>query len=190
MARTKWTNQYRKSRNHYPPRGGLLDNGQKARICILAREAFDRLHCTGSFEEWRHEQQFLAIGKDSLLDATQADYLKIRARFEELTGESGRAVKTHLADAMTDREIAMGKLKAECTARGLALEYPGAICLRQYKCDLDHASPNQLWQLVFTVRNRRKRIRDARTENRESEEHDTTLQRFNDSTKTPAELPF
>jgi hypothetical protein len=157
--KTKFANQYRKSRNHYPPRGGLLDNGQKARIAILAKEAFDRQGCTGSIEDWRHEQQFLAVGKESLRDCVQDDYLKLKAHFEDLTGESGRAVKTHMADAVSDRELVMRKLEAECAARALDISYPATICAKQYKCDLDHASPNQLWQLVFTVRNRRKRIK-------------------------------
>jgi hypothetical protein len=162
--RTKWTNQFKKSRNYYPPRGGLLDNGQKARIAILAKEAFqktpnaERPTSNLEFEEWRHEQQFLAVGKESLLDCVQGDYLKIVAHFEDLAGESGRAVKTHMADAVTPRAIAMLKLETACEERGIKIEYPAKICRVQYKCALEAASPNQLWQLVFTVRNRRKKL--------------------------------
>lgn len=132
----------------------------RRRIAILSKEAFARINPESknpkAEEEWRHEQQFLAVGKESLRDCLQDDYLRLKAWFENLAGETGRAVKTHMADAVSDHEIVMRKLEAECAARGLAIEYPAAICLRQYKCELEKASPNQLWQLVFTVRNRRK----------------------------------
>ena len=87
----KWTNQHKRSRNSYPPApGGLLDNTQKARICILAREAFDVVRTAQHFESWRQHEQFLAVnGADrerdqtsrlSLTDCTQGDYLSLVAR--------------------------------------------------------------------------------------------------------------
>jgi len=157
--KTKWSNQYKRRRNYYPSIGGPLDHGQKARICILAREAYDSLGTSFlPFDAWRQMEQQNAVGKDSLRDCVQADYLKLRAHFEELAGESGRAVETHLADAMKPGAIALLKLREACAERGLKMEYPGAICRRQYKCAIEEANASQLWQLVFTVRNRRKPI--------------------------------
>lgn len=164
MARIKWANQFKKSRNHYPPSGDLLDNGQKARIAILAKEAFqktpnaERSTSNLEFEQWRHEQQFLAIGKESLRDATQADYLKLRGHFENLAGEPGRAVKTHMADAVKDKAIAMLKLRGSLAERGLHVSYAETIC--KGKCrgrGLDDANAKEIWEVNFTVRNRRKK---------------------------------
>jgi hypothetical protein len=65
---------------------------------------------------------------------------------------------------VSDRELVLRKLKSECAARGVAIEYPAKICRVQYKCQLEEASPNQLWQLVFTVRNRRKKTGSRKSE--------------------------
>jgi hypothetical protein len=59
------------------------------------------------------------------------------------------------------RRMAMHKLRRDCADRGLSLDYPAAICRRQYRCALEDASPTQLWQLVFTIRNRRPTRRAA-----------------------------
>jgi hypothetical protein len=155
----KFANQYRRSRNSYPGRaGGTLSHEQKAAICILAREAADRIglvfHGAADLREWRCEQQFLAVGKESLTDCVQADYLKLKAWFLNLKGESGRAVKTHLRDAVQEKTIALHKLKESCADRGLKLSYAETICRSQFKCDLDQANAKQLWNLNFTVRNR------------------------------------
>jgi hypothetical protein len=171
MPRTKWANQFRKSRNAFPSIGGPLERNDKARICILAREAFDKAETTQDFETWRRHEQFLAVtganplidrtSRLSLRDCTQRDMLKLTAHFQNLIGEPGRAVKSLLRIATQDHELAMRKLEAECTARSIDISYPAKICAKQFKCALDDASPKQLWCLVFTVRNRRKKIKTA-----------------------------
>jgi hypothetical protein len=156
---TKWSNQHKRSRNHYGSAGGPLDNTQKARICILARQAHDKLDTYVPFEDWRQMEQFNAVGKDSLCDCIQSDYLRLVGHFQHLAGDGRRASRTAAADAFTDRRIAFHKLEAECAARGLELSYPGSICRKQFKCGLDEANSKQLWNLVFTVRNRRKAVK-------------------------------
>jgi hypothetical protein len=168
----KWANQHRQSRNGYPSGTGLLDNEQKAHICILAREAADVRCDPGHFDEkelreWRREEQFKAVGKESLTDCVQADYLKLVAHFENLKGETGRALNAHLRAAVQDKEIALKKLHKECALRGLDISYPGKICLNKFKRTVDEATPRQLWCLVFDVRTSNKPIvstaRPART---------------------------
>ena len=163
---TKWTNQRKRSRNAYPSVGGPLERNDKARICILAREAFDKADTDLDFETWRRHEQFLAVtganplldrtSRLSLRDCTKRDLLKLVAHFQNLAGEPGRAVNTHLRAVVQDNALAMRKLEMECAARGIKISYPAKICAKQYKCALEEASPNQLWRLVFTVRNRRK----------------------------------
>lgn len=172
---TKWANQRKRSRNSYPSVSGAgLENQDKARLCILAREAWDvndECRITNvDFATWRKHQQFLAVtganplldrtSRLSLRDCTKRDLLKLVAHFENLAGETGRAVKTHMRAATQDTAVAMHNLTAACGERGLSLSYPAKICAKQNKCALEDASANQLWRLVFTVRNRRKK-RDA-----------------------------
>lgn len=154
----KWTNQHKRTRNNYPRAGTLLDNTQKARICILAREAFEKMESFLPFADWRQMEQQNAVGKDSLRDCTQADYLSLVAHFEKLKGEDGRAVQAHLRSQVKDQALALFKLKEACRERALDLAYPAAICRRQFKCTLEEASPNQLWNLLFTIKNRRNAV--------------------------------
>jgi hypothetical protein len=167
MGRTKFTNQFRRSRNRYPgAAGGLLDNMQKARICILARSAFERLGSGGvppsNYADWRREEQFKAVGKLSLRHCLQSDYLSLVAHFQALAGDTDRAFNTHLRDSLQEKEIARYKLEEACEERGLNLSYPGVICRRQFKCELDQANAKQLWNLVFTVKNRRRVAADEK----------------------------
>lgn len=168
IAETKWTNGRKRSRNAYPSVGGPLERNDKASICIKAREAYDKADTTLDFETWRRHEQFIAVtsanplvdrtSRMSLRDCTQRDKLKLIAHFQDLAGEPGRALTTHMVDEVKDSAIAMRKLEAECAARGLNISYPAKICLKQNKCALEDASPNQLWRLVFTVRNRKKKV--------------------------------
>jgi hypothetical protein len=159
--KTKFANQHRQSRNFYGGPGSPLSNEQKARICIIAKEAFLKAsqNCTfRNFKEWRRQEQLEAIGKESLRECVQSDYLALLAHFQNLAGESGRAVKNIIRAAAEERAVARNKLDESLGERGLRLEYAEAICKRQFKCDLDGASAKQLWTLNFTVRNRRKPV--------------------------------
>ena len=148
--------------HRYPPRGGgLLSNEQKARICILAREAYALQFTDWEFPEWRHAEQEKACGKASLCDCTQADFLRLKSHFLRLSGEEGEARRVETRAATEPRRIARYKLMQALAERGLAPGYAEAICRRQYHCGLDDASEKQLWRLVFTVRSRRAARRAA-----------------------------
>jgi hypothetical protein len=153
----RWGNRLHRRRVQYPSPGGPLSREQKARICIMAREAFQITTDDADFTDWRRDQQLRACGKESLKEAVQSDYLPLRAHFENLLGKSDRALETHLRAAQEPQRIAMMKLRAACDDAGLDLAYPSKICRQQYKCELDEANANQLWRLVFTVRNRKKK---------------------------------
>jgi hypothetical protein len=164
-ADTKRVNQHSEARNSYPSRasGALLDKGQKAHLCILAREAFERMHRRPPHDQheldrWRREQQQRATGLVSLCDADQRHWPALQAAFLDLNGESGRAFAVLVAPDLREQRKALAVLERNCLAAGQAFPaYPSAICRQQYKCTLEEASPKQLWRLVFTVRNRRKK---------------------------------
>lgn len=154
----KASNGHRRTFNSVVPRGGPLDNGQKANLCILAKEAFALAFTDLDLESWRRSEQVAAVGKASLRDCVQADFLPLQAHFLRLGGEEGDATRTENRALAEPKRVAMAKLRAECAAREMALSYPAAICARQFKCRLEEASAGQIWKLVFTVRNRRKPV--------------------------------
>ncbi|MCX6908124.1 MAG: sigma-70 family RNA polymerase sigma factor [Verrucomicrobia bacterium] len=144
-----------------PSPSAPLDNGQKAHLCILAREAFEHVHgrpasSEAEFNAWRYEQAAEECGVSSLCAATQREYKLVEARFLRLKGQARAAVRAHERAATEPTRLAMFKLREALRERGLAESYAEAICRRQFKRGLNEASARQLWCLVFTVRNRRK----------------------------------
>lgn len=144
------------------PAGGPLDNLQKARICMLAREAWEKDGRPGDHTDWRHDEQAKACGHGSLLACTQADYLLLRAHFKNLLGHSDAAFRDLIKHGTQDKQLALFKLRGACAEFAIQFpSYPAAICRRQYKCALDEASATQIWNLFITVRSRGQARRKA-----------------------------
>jgi hypothetical protein len=148
----------------------LLSLQQKAELCQLARKAYDRwpgreefelanaeLSMSRCFEAWRRVEQGKAMGgEQSLCNATQDDFLKVRAHFSSLLGCGETAMRDLLRNAEEPRIRARYKLQEALDQRGLDENYAGAICRNQFKCTLGEASEKQLWNIFFTVSKRRK----------------------------------
>ena len=139
-----------------------LSNEQKANIAIVARKAFDCQVATGvlgdsaDLADWRHEQQLAAVGKESLTSCTQDDFPTLMAHFYKLAGEDGLAMKWIVRGQTNPKRVALAKLGEACLEAGVKYpDYPAAICRQRYKCELEALSPNQLWKIFYTVRNRR-----------------------------------
>lgn len=162
-----------------------LSNLQKRAIAIAARKAYDawpereafeainsELSKSDCFNAWRHVEQGKAtaaqrgetkdqgpetrdLGIQSLCEMTQAHYATVLAHFQALAGDGAAADRTRARDADNGRRIARYKLDEALRERGLTPGYVGAICRRQFRCELGDASAGQLWKLVYTVRNRR-----------------------------------
>ncbi len=144
---------------HHP-----LSREQKANLAILARRAFavrSAAHPGVNADTWRREESIRAVGK-RITEATQGDYLRLRAHFEDLAGQSDKALRTLWQEDNQATKVAYRRLCIECRQRGLALSYPGAICQKQFHCALNEATAKQLWCLVFTIRNRRKPTQPAK----------------------------
>lgn len=107
------------------------------------------------FDAWRREQAIRACGL-RISEASQRHFAALRAHFLDLAGAHAAAFETLVRDEDNPRRIALHALAKACDQRGLPLAYPAAICRRQYRCDLDHATAPQLWRLTFTIRNRRR----------------------------------
>ncbi|MCX6901709.1 MAG: hypothetical protein NT105_23770 [Verrucomicrobia bacterium] len=146
-----------------PSPSAPLENGQKAHLCILAREAFEEVYgrpaaSQGELDDWRHTQQMFACGYTSLRGATQREYKLIEGRFLMLKGNAAAARRAEERVATEPIRLAMFKLRESLRERGLHESYAAAICRRQFKCSLAEATERQVWCLVYTVRNRRKAV--------------------------------
>jgi len=137
-----------------------LSRRQKAIICQAARRAYDHQLTIGAlgdaaeFESWRRGQQQAVAGKESLTSATQDDYEILMARFLDLAGDSGQAMKYLVRGQTNPRRVVMAKIEEECAARGLHIGYADTICrARNHGLSLQDASEKILWQVFYTVRN-------------------------------------
>lgn len=141
-----------------PVRKGPLSNEQKAKICMAANEAAAALGITGWREvnEWRLKEQQERFGLDSLTKATQAQYADIKGHFEAIAGNLAKAFKTIRRGQDNDRRVARWHLNKALATAKLSPAYAQAICKNQFHCTLDDASKKQLWNLVYTVKNRGK----------------------------------
>lgn len=145
----------------YAPEGGdgCLTRWQKTRLVLLARRGWERSGSPGGereFAAWRQAVAERACGL-RISRARQRDYGTLRAAYLDAAGDVGAAFETLVRDEDNPRRVAMHHLSKSCAERGLTLSYPAAICRRQYRCGLSEATAAQLWRLVFTVRNRRKK---------------------------------
>ena len=146
-------------------RKGALTKKQLARLCILANEAAAAHGVTDWKGQitWRREQQRERFGLASLTAATQDQYADLKAHFEALAGNAGEAFETLRKGLEHKRRVAWWNLQKAIRESGFRMAYALDICRKQYHCGLEDASTKQLWQLVFTIRNRSaaKRSRQA-----------------------------
>jgi hypothetical protein len=140
------------------PDGGwkVLTKEQKARLSILAREAFQFQKVQGfTVDEWRREISIRACGV-RISEATQSQWADLKSAFEDLTGKPERAFRTQMREGDNKRRVAMHKLTQALAAKNLAPSYAATICRAQFKCALEQASAKQLWCLFYTITNRKK----------------------------------
>jgi len=111
---------------------------------------------TAAATAYRHEQVAKAVNKAGLTCCSQADFLPLIAHFEDILGNSGRALNAHMQSQTDSLRRVQWLLNSEIAKARLTTAYAAKICIDQNKCTLDNASEAQLWRLVYTIRNRRK----------------------------------
>ncbi len=157
---TKFSNNWKTRRNPYPKGpGGVLSNEQKARLCMLSRQAFAVVHgrdpaTTAEADAFRHAEVEKATGKHGLTLCVQGDYKTIEAWLLDLAGMSGAAFEAQLAQGTEAKRLALYKLDEACKAAEKTLAYAAAICRSKHKCALGDATSNQIWKLVFEMKKR------------------------------------
>jgi len=157
-------------------RGAELTALQRRRLAVAARRAYDTQAGLGlvaegeTFDAWRHARVRETTGRGGLRELAQRDYGRMMARFIELAGGSARRGDWRAAAkpaARDDADRARGALRAECAAQAGAFggaaqaeAYAAALLERIHRRTWQDATARQLWQVLFTVRNR------ARAKNR------------------------
>lgn len=132
-----------------------LSHNQKRYLSQLARRAYQAAEReVGTEAEFRQAEVARACGKRGLRCCSQDDYKRVEAHFFWLLGEDVKALNAHLRAETEPVRQAEAVLKRECARFGFDLGYPAAICQRQFHVPLSEATDRQLWNLVYTVRNR------------------------------------
>lgn len=144
-----------------------LSKGQKSYLSQLARRAWAKTIAdadgVGPEEsQFRHDQVALACGKLGLRCCSQDDYKIVEAHFLNLLGETGRAMNALVRSQDNPRRIARYKLDQALREAQLETGYAEKICRAQFKCGVNEATEKQLWCLMFTVKNRGRKVTFSR----------------------------
>lgn len=109
-------------------------------------------------DAFRRDQVAAACGKLGLRCCSQDDYKLVEAHFLNLLGESGQAMNALVKHQTNPRRVAEYKLVQACEQAGLNLAYAAKICWHQFKCSLEDANEKQIWCLIFTMKNRGRKV--------------------------------
>lgn len=113
---------------------------------------------TALFDAWRRRElarAFEARNKkpiSSLKEASQGDYLYIRAHFVAFV-DATKARRIYDSASRDEAKRYRFVIKKTCEASGWMRypEYPDNICQDQYKCSIESARPDQLRRILFTI---------------------------------------
>jgi len=143
-----------------------IGSTEKRELAILCRKAWDRLGRPGlvpggksgeAFDTWRHRQVTQCVERHGLRECRHEDYNYIRAQMLRILGAARQADQADLRAATEPRRQALARLQAECrTALHVArpMAYVQAISRSKFKTMLlSDLAPNQIWQLIFSLRN-------------------------------------
>ncbi len=141
------------------PDGGWkpLSNEQKARLCILAREAAASQNLslkTKDLAAFRQALSIQACGR-RISEATQSNWADLKSAFQDAAGNAAGAFRTQIREGDNKRRVAMHKLTEALKAKELNPSYAASICRAQFKCPLEEATAKQIWCLYFTLTKRR-----------------------------------
>ena len=143
-----------------------LSHRQKAYLAQLARRAWELADReVGTPDEFRHAEVVRACGRQGLRCCGQDEYKRVEAHLLDLCGEHARAFNAGVRAETEGKRVAEAVLLRACRDFGFDLGYPAAICLRQFRCGLADASVQQIWKLIYTVRNRGNARRRAQSKN-------------------------
>ncbi len=146
-----------------------IGSAEKRELAILCRKAWNKLGRPGeSFDAWRHQQVLQCVERPGLRQCRHEDFNYIRARMLRILGADKQADQADARACTERRRQAVAKLRAECTAAtsiSNPMGYVSAIARSKFKTTRIETdlSANQIWQLVFSLRNAQTRKRKRGT---------------------------
>jgi hypothetical protein len=146
--------------------GAPLSNEQKRALAAAAGAAWELqvklglwTVADGDRDAFRHAAAFDACGVASFRAMTQRHYLIVLGYYRELSGRDGRRLLDRAATDDTRRALAA--LHRECQVQASAFggvpqaeAYAAALLRRIHCAEMHSANPRQIWQVLFTLRNR------------------------------------
>lgn len=158
---------------------GALSNQQKFYLSKDARRAWEKVGRPGNENDWRREQVKIACGCNGLREASNSDYLKIKAHFEALAGETDKAFESAMREQdepirQQRHVLAKAVMKAEVTPA-----YAEEIAQDRFKKTLTACNADELLAITKTIR--------ARANKREGNHRDGFAPARRDKKRKPAE---
>lgn len=131
-----------------------LSNDQKRYLSKDARRAWVKLGKPGTEDDFRRAQVKIACGANGLREACNNDYLTIKAHFEKLEGQTGKALNTELRRTQETRRQLMHNLAVWLDQGNLPLTYAESIARDRFSHGLNDCTDAELLQVVMTVKAR------------------------------------
>ena len=154
-----------------------LTNGQKRQLSQENVKAFRFLgaKARGRGEPWpqenkaaldafRHEQVALACGKPGLRCCSQSDFADVKAHYEDLLGEPGKAMATLVRGADNERRIWEHKLwrvTQEAEGLGWSRHYWTPLFRSKFKTTVLEADAATLRKMFYEINHRLRARRKA-----------------------------
>lgn len=151
-----------------------LNAGQIRLLAIEARSAYavalksGFTHASEKFDDWRHREQFAAVGVASLKAARQRHFRPLLAHWQDLRGRPMQAMASRRRAALEPAAQARAVLERECAkaaAAGVfadaraALGYCAGFLRNKRDVEIGTAQPRDLWHAVFMIRRRCGQVR-------------------------------
>jgi hypothetical protein len=137
-----------------------LGAAERRELAILARRAWEKIGRPGPcFDAWRHQQTMICAERPGLTHCRREDYNFVKGHLLRLLGAERGAASCEVRGATEPRRQALAKLRAECAAARGVLGHPEAyveaIAKAKFKTvDIERElAANQIWQLIFSLRN-------------------------------------
>ena len=148
--------------------GAPLSKEQKRNLILAANAAYamqmEHGLWAGTYDDFRHGAAFDACGVSSFRAMQQRHYLPTLLHYRALAGADVQRQRVALATDDTRRALA--KLRQECEEAADCFggpdeswHYAESLARRIHKTPLASANPKQVWQVLFTLRNRAASIR-------------------------------
>lgn len=143
-----------------------VPESEKNEIAFILKQQGGRASASAVFDFWRRREISVLFAEvfarrkvdppQSFSALTQNDYAHAMEHFAAIAGDDAAAIEYRRRAVEQGCARVLALIEASCRSRNLAFpEYPDKICIAQNGCLTGFATEDQLWRILFTVRNRR-----------------------------------